>query len=267
MVPFSFPTVAPYLVLFAALYAGFGVQSPYLPAFLGEHGLHPETIGVVLAGGTAIKLLAGPAAGRLADRFDAARLVFAGCAIGAALAALGYIPAYGFWPLLGIGLLQAAALAPLAPLGDSLVLPAAAPADRADRRRFDYGWVRGAGSGAFILGSVLSGQVVGQAGPAAAFWLNAGLLIAASLWALRVRPLPPRRTDGGGPAPFAAGDIGRLLRLPGFRRVVLVAALILGSHALHDGFAMIRCAPPGSRRAPPGCCGPRRSPPKWWYFS
>jgi PPP family 3-phenylpropionic acid transporter len=240
VVPFSFPTVAPYLVLFAALYAGFGVQSPYLPAFLGEHGLHPETIGVVLGGGTAIKLLAGPAAGRLADRFDAARLVFAGCAIGAALAALGYIPAYGFWPLLGIGLLQAAALAPLAPLGDSLVLPAAAPADRADRRRFDYGWVRGAGSGAFILGSVLSGQVVGQAGLAAAFWLNAGLLIAAALWALRVRPLPPRRTDGGGPAPFAAGDIGRLLRLPGFRRVVLVAALILGSHALHDGFAMIR---------------------------
>ena len=28
--------------------------------------------------------------------------------------------------------------------------------------------------------------------------------------------------------------------MPAFRRVVLVAALILGSHALHDGFAMIR---------------------------
>jgi len=31
----------PYLILFAALYSGFGVQSPYLPAFLGEHGLEP----------------------------------------------------------------------------------------------------------------------------------------------------------------------------------------------------------------------------------
>jgi PPP family 3-phenylpropionic acid transporter len=31
-----------------------------------------------------------------------------------------------------------------------------------------------------------------------------------------------------------------LLRLRAFQRVVLVAALILGSHALHDGFAMIR---------------------------
>ena len=30
------------------------------------------------------------------------------------------------------------------------------------------------------------------------------------------------------------------MRVPAFRRVVLVAALVLGSHALHDGFAMIR---------------------------
>jgi PPP family 3-phenylpropionic acid transporter len=240
MATLSSRTLAPYLILFAALYAGFGVQSPYLPAFLGEHGLQSEMIGVVLAGATAIRLLAGPVAGRLADRFNAARLVFAGCALGAAMAALGYIPAYGFWPLLGVGLLQAAALAPLAPLGDSLVLPAAAPADPAGRRGFDYGWVRGAGSGAFILGSVLSGQMVGEAGLGAAFCLSAGLLVAAGLWALRVRPLPSPLSASIGPASFGTGHIGTLLRLPPFRRVVLVAALILGSHAMHDGFAMIR---------------------------
>jgi PPP family 3-phenylpropionic acid transporter len=74
--PFSSPVLAPYLVLFAALYAGFGVQSPYLPASLGEHGLEPAAIGIVLAGGTAIKLLTGPIAGQLADRLNAARLVF-----------------------------------------------------------------------------------------------------------------------------------------------------------------------------------------------
>jgi MFS transporter, PPP family, 3-phenylpropionic acid transporter len=99
--------------------------------------------------------------------------------------------------------------------------------------------VRGTGSGAFILGSVLSGLVVGQAGLGAAFWLNAGLLIAAALWVLRVRPLPPPPADRAGAA-LETGGVGTLLRLPGFRRVVLVAALILGSHALHDGFAMIR---------------------------
>ena len=53
-----------FLMLFAALYAGFGVQSPYLPALLKDHGLAAEAIGVVLASGTAIRLAAGPLAGR-----------------------------------------------------------------------------------------------------------------------------------------------------------------------------------------------------------
>jgi len=269
--PFSFSALAPYLILFAALYSGFGVQSPYLPAFLGEHGLEPAAIGIVLAGGTAIKLVTGPVAGQVADRFDAARLVFAGCAIGAALAALFYVGAYGFWPLLAVALLQAAALGPLAPLGDSLVLPAAAAATDAtgraerpgfdsgsrfdpgprchDRPRFDYGTVRGTGSGAFILGSILSGEAVGIAGLGAAMWLNAGLLAAAALSVTRVRPLsraaaaamPPAAEYGGRHAgPRVGHDVGALLRVPAFRRVMLVAALILGSHALHDGFAMIR---------------------------
>ena len=270
MAPFSFCALAPYLILFAALYSGFGVQSPYLPAFLGEHGLEPAAIGIVLAGGTAIKLVTGPVAGQVADRLDAARLVFAGCAIGAALAALFYVGAYGFWPLLAVALLQAAALGPLAPLGDSLVLPAAAAAatnasGRAEGPgfdygprfdsgpRFDYGTVRGTGSGAFILGSILSGQAVGIAGLGAAMWLNAGLLAAAALSVARVRPLsrspaaamPPAAPYGGRHVGRHAGprvghDVSALLRLPAFRRVMLVAALILGSHALHDGFAMIR---------------------------
>jgi PPP family 3-phenylpropionic acid transporter len=230
--------LAPYLVLFAALYAGFGVQSPYLPASLGEHGLEPAAIGIVLAGGTAIKLLTGPIAGQLADRLNAARLVFAGCAAGASLAVLGFLPAFGFWPLLMIALLQAAALGPLAPLGDSLVLPAAAPANPGDRPGLDYGWVRGTGSGAFILGAIVSGQAVGIAGLGAALWLNAGLLMIAALAAARVHPLPPHTTAAA--MQPTARDVGALLRLPAFRRVMLVAALILGSHALHDGFAMIR---------------------------
>jgi PPP family 3-phenylpropionic acid transporter len=275
---FSFRALAPYLILFAALYSAFGVQSPYLPAFLGEHGLEPAAIGIVLAGGTAIKLVTGPVAGQLADRLDAARLVFAGCAIGAALTALFYVGAYGFWPLLAVALLQAAMLGPLAPLGDSLVLPAAAAAasnatganstrqgERPgfdDASRFDYGTVRGTGSGAFILGSILSGQAVGIAGLGMAMWLNAGLLAAAALSAVQVRPLsraagaamqPAAQYGGRYAGQHVAHHVGALLRLPAFRRVMLVAALILGSHALHDGFAMIRWRAAGIA---PGVTGP-----------
>jgi PPP family 3-phenylpropionic acid transporter len=237
MALFSAAALVWYLLLFAALYAGFGVQSPYLPAFLQAHGLSPEAIGIVLAAGTAIRLVAGPIAGRLADRFDATKLVFAGCAAAAAIASLGYLPATGFWPLLAVGLIQASALAPLAPLGDTLALAAAAPHERTNRPGFDYGWVRGAGSAAFILGSVVSGQAIDRFGLAVIVWLNAALLALAALLAPRTPELPrpePRAVSGDG------GSIGELLRLRAFQRVVLVAALILGSHALHDGFAMIR---------------------------
>jgi PPP family 3-phenylpropionic acid transporter len=42
-----------------------------------------------------------------------------------------------------------------------------------------------------------------------------------------------------------AGGVLLLLRLPRFRRLVLVAALILGSHAMHDAFAVIRWSAAG----------------------
>jgi PPP family 3-phenylpropionic acid transporter len=42
-----------------------------------------------------------------------------------------------------------------------------------------------------------------------------------------------------------AGGIVILLRLPRFRSLVIVAALILGSHAMHDAFAVIRWSAAG----------------------
>jgi PPP family 3-phenylpropionic acid transporter len=85
-----------FLALYAVLYAGFGVQAPYLPSLLQSRNLLPGAIALVLAAGTAIRLLAGPAAGHIADRLDAPRTVFAvlwrrgiGCARVCAGAGLG----------------------------------------------------------------------------------------------------------------------------------------------------------------------------------
>lgn len=229
-----------YATLFAVLYAGFGVQSPYLPALLRGHGLDPALIGTVLAAGTAIRLAAGPAAARVADRLNAARLVFCVCAAGAGIAALGYAPARGVWPLLAVNLLQAAALAPLAQLADALVLRTAAPG----RQGFPYGWVRGVGSGAFIVGTALAGEAVARRGLDAVIWLNAGLLLLAAAYIGRLRPLPSAAAPPAAAMPGRA-DVMALLRSPEFRRIVAVAALILGSHALHDSFAVIRWSDAG----------------------
>ena len=56
-----------FILLYAAMYAAFGVASPFLPSFLSARGLPPEQLGLVLGAGTAIRLLTAPLAGRIGD--------------------------------------------------------------------------------------------------------------------------------------------------------------------------------------------------------
>src|ERR1700686_669193 len=87
MVAFSHPLWR-FLCLYGALYAGFGVLSPYLPTLLESRNSGPEAIALVLGAGTAIRLIAGPVAGRLADILDAPKAVLAACSVAAALIVL-----------------------------------------------------------------------------------------------------------------------------------------------------------------------------------
>ena len=222
------PALPKFLVLYSAMYAAYGVSSPFLPAFVTERGLQPEHLGFVLAAGTAIRLVAAPLAGRIADRLQALRMVLVVCIALAGAVTLGYLPAHGFALLLGLTLLHAAFLAPMTVLADALALGASRVA------AFEYGWVRGAGSAAFIGGVLFSGQLVGAFGLTAIIWAQALLLAAAALAATRVPELPHE----GRRAP--AGGTLALLRIARFRHLVLAAALILGSHAMHDAFAVIR---------------------------
>ena len=227
-----------FLILYGLLYAGFGVQSPYLPILLDNRHLRPETIALALAAGMAMRLMAAQAVARLADRLDAPKVFLALCTTAAALIGLGYLPAQGAWLLIAVGVLHSAALAPLPPLSDTLALGAAAPAGSGGAV-IHYGWLRGCGSAAFALGLVLSGQVIGHFGIVVIVWLNAALLAAAAPMALGV----PQLLATGGHAratPSQARGVGVLLRLPLYRKMVLLAMLILGSHAMHDSFAMIR---------------------------
>jgi PPP family 3-phenylpropionic acid transporter len=227
-----------FMLLYAAMYAAFGVASPFLPAFLSARGLAPEQLGLALGAGTAVRLLTAPLAGRIGDLIQALRIVLIVCLALAASVTLGYLAAHGFWSLLGMSLLHAASLAPITILADALALGSASPLPSSGRRGFEYGWVRGTGSAAFIAGTLLSGQAVSAFGLDAIVGWQALLLGAAALAATRVPELIYNRTADVVRAP--ARGVLILLRLPLFRNLVLVAALILGSHAMHDAFAVIR---------------------------
>jgi PPP family 3-phenylpropionic acid transporter len=171
------------------------------------------------------------------DLYGALRAVFACSAVAAALTAFGYLPAHAFRSVLAVSVIYSAMLAPLTTIADALSLAAARPLGKA-KRQFEYGWVRGAGSAAFILGSVLAGQAIVAVDLNVIIWGGSAFLLAAAATATMVvtasRPSIASASSG------RSLSIRGLLRLREFRLVLTIAALVLGSHAMHDSFAMIR---------------------------
>ena len=74
-------------------------------------------------------------------------------------------------------------------------------------------------------------------------WLQALLLGMAACAGILVPELIHHRTADVVRSP--AGGVRVLLRIAQFRNLVIVAALILGSHAMHDAFAVIRWSAAG----------------------
>jgi MFS transporter, PPP family, 3-phenylpropionic acid transporter len=226
--------LARFLALYGGMFAAFGVASPFLPGLLLQDGLGAGAIGVVLASGTAARLAAGPFGGRLADRMGRPRFVL-GCYLAAAsIISVGYAPSRGLPMLLLVSVAHAAVLAPVTPIADALTLGSAE-----SRSGFEYGWVRAAGSAAFVGGTLAAGQLVGAYGLGIIVWLNAGLLAIATYCS----QLVPSRVAGtrvpAAPTP-GIGVIRTLLGIPMFTRLMIASALIGGSHALHDNFEVIR---------------------------
>jgi MFS transporter, PPP family, 3-phenylpropionic acid transporter len=227
-------SLARFIILYTALYCAFGVVSPFLPAYFEDQGLTSQEIAFVIGLGTAIRLASGPLIGRLADRQRRWRGTLSVCAAGAGVMALAYLPAGSFAPILLVGVIQSAFLAPLAPTADAMALSASLPTTG---KGFEYGWVRGGGSAAFVVGSLAAGQAASSLGLAVSIWLNALLLAVTALAALSAPNISVGAVSFGSER---AGGFLALLHIRTFRRLLLVGALVLGSHALHDTFAVIR---------------------------
>lgn len=215
-----------FAVVFGAQFAALGAMLPFLPAILAEAGLSAAQVGMVLAAGSLVRLVAAPLSGRLADRAPDMRPILALSALLAAVSALGFGLAAGFAALLAVQVLHSIAAAPIVPLSDALAMGAVR------RGGFDYARVRSAGSITFMLGALLAGVAAEWAGPRIAAWmLAAGLLLAA--WAAMRLPAAAQRSKP------AVGSLWAPLREPGFRWILPLAALVQGSHAVYYAFSTI----------------------------
>ena len=158
----------------------------------------------------------------------------------AAVAGFGYLMMHGLGSLLVVGLLHAAMLAPIVPLSDALATTAAHASESEAGRRFDYGWLRASGSAAFIVGTTASGWAAGKAGLPSIIWISGTLLVIGGIAALLLPKLPVGDAAHNEVRPPIVRDWALLLRLAVYRRVLIIAALVEGSHALHDAFSVIR---------------------------
>ena len=109
---------------------------------------------------------------RLADLLASLRLVLASSIVMAAAAAAAYLWADTFWLVLVIALAQAIALAPTTSLADALTVRATKPVE--------YGRIRGAASAAFLVGTLVIGQLIVPTDLSPIIWMNVALLIAAA---------------------------------------------------------------------------------------
>jgi MFS transporter, PPP family, 3-phenylpropionic acid transporter len=230
-----------YIILYAALYAAFGVASPFWPKFFETRALSSQQIGLILAAAMPMRLIAGPLVGMLADILGSLRLVLASCAALAAGTAAALLWADTFWGLLVIALVQAAALAPTTSIADALAVNAARP--QIAGRPFEYGRIRGAASAAFILGTLAVGQLISRTDLTPIIWMNLVLLIGT----VGATALVPHVTRSVSPvsATHVFAQVHGLFKIKRFRTLILVSAFVYGSHAMHDAFAVIRWSDAG----------------------
>lgn len=227
-------------VFYASYFAGIGVMLPFWPVWLESRNLNAAEIGLVLAVGSAIKIVFNPLAANVADRRGTARPVIIALSL-AAVAAYALFPlADGFVPILLVTLLFFSVWPAMMPLAETVTLQAAR------LRNLDYGRIRLWGSVTFVLTAIGVGRLLSSRPPDLIF---AVILIAVAATAGAALLLPR--------VPASPGHAGRwllvdVLRLPGFIVFLLAAALIQASHAVYYGFSTLHWLSAGLNAATVG---------------
>ncbi|MBS0364186.1 MAG: MFS transporter [Proteobacteria bacterium] len=221
-------------LFYGSLFIGNGVASPYMPVWFAHHGLNGARIGLILSLPMMARVVSAPMLAVWADSF---RLRRTALMVMGALVTVGYFALaapLGFAGWAVVWFLAATVFTTMSPLTDVIVLA------RARRDGFNYGWPRGIGSAAFIVGNVGMGAILTRDSPdAVLIWIVA----AAALSSLAARALlPPDPVhEQGAKAPLAdrLTGLGELVRDPAFMTAVVACGLIQSAHAFYYAFSTL----------------------------
>jgi PPP family 3-phenylpropionic acid transporter len=155
-----------YFLFFAAI----GCLAPFLNVYLKQKGLTGTQIGWLSSIAPMIALAANPVWGAVADRWQIHRQVLALCVLVTGIVSLLFIPAYGFWVLVGLTTIFTFFRTPTGAIVDSAVM------DMVKRADGSYGHQRVWGTIGFMLTAFGLGQLLATYDLTLIFWLHAVLL-------------------------------------------------------------------------------------------
>jgi len=222
-----------YGMVYATVYLGTGIATPYMPAWFRSVGLDGTQIGLVLAVPMLARILTGPVVAFAADGFGQRRTPILFLALAAATT-YALLPVTANVPVIAaLWFIAATAISSMSPLIDVVVLR------RASAERFTYALPRGIGSAAYVVGNVATGLLLIPFGATIAV---AGAAASALLSAAAVRLLLPgdpvhdRVRLGLGERVMAFRS---LLADRRFILIIVTAGLIQGGNAFYYGFSTL----------------------------
>lgn len=162
-------------------YAAGAALLPYLVLYYNGVGLQATQIGILLAVGPLVTLIAAPVWGGIADFTHRYKLVILVAAVGAMLMVAAISQTTAFWALLPLVLVYAWFSAPIIPLTDNAVL------ELLGNRRDEYGRQRMWGAVGWGISGLLAGIMIDVYGQAYSFF---GYLIFLGLGLLAISRIP-----------------------------------------------------------------------------
>jgi PPP family 3-phenylpropionic acid transporter len=221
-------------LFYGAIFIGTGVSSPYLPVWFAHHGLSGSRIGLILSLPMLARAFTAPLLAVWADSFRLRRtaLIVLSVAVTVTYALMVLPGGFAWWTVVWFA--ASSMYSTLPPLADVLVLR------RARIDGFNFGWPRGIGSAAFIVGNIGMGAILTRGSPDGVLvWMVASIAATAVAARYLLPPDPVHEEGHGADLSDRMAGLGGLLRDPGFMTAVVSAGLIQSAHAFYYGFSTL----------------------------
>jgi PPP family 3-phenylpropionic acid transporter len=221
-------------LFYGAIFIGTGASSPYLPVWFADRGMSGAQIGLILSLPMLARAFTAPLLAVWADSFRLRRtaLVFLSLAVMVSYALMALPGGFAWWTVVWFA--ASSMYSTMSPLTDVIVLR------RARLDGFNYGWPRGIGSAAFIVGNLGMGALLAKgSSDLVLVWMVAAVTLAALGARFLLPPDPVHEEGHAAPLSDRMGGLGGLLRDPVFMTAVVSAGLIQSAHAFYYSFSTL----------------------------